>query len=82
MHINSSTFFLGFLHELNHIIEAAFDVFSHVVFQVQRQVLESLVNVVVSAVVCSTIHDMSNTILFEQVVVLGNNVAAQVQEVI
>lgn len=67
---------------MDHIIEAAFDVFSNVVFQVERQVLESLVNVVVSAVVCGTIYYMSYSILFEQVVVLGNNVAAQVQEVI
>ena len=61
MHIYSTVLFLGLLHELNNLIETTFNVFSHMIFQVEWKVLDAILLMVVGTIVSSTVDDMSNT---------------------
>ena len=63
MDINSSIFGLGLLHEIDDLIEAALDVFSHVIFQMKRAVLHAFVDMVVGAVICGAVDNVSDAVL-------------------
>ena len=74
MNIDSSSFFFGAFYKFNDLVEAAFDVFSNVVFQMEWEVLHSFFYMIISTVVSCTINNMSDTVLSKLIVILGNNV--------
>lgn len=82
MNVDPAARLLGIVHEVNGIIEATLDVLSDVVFQMEAEVLHSLVHMVVSTVVCRTVNHVSNLVVFQQPVVLGNDITAQVHKII
>ena len=82
MDIDPASLLSGLLHELDGLIEAAFNVFSHVIFKMEGEVLDALVNVVVGAVVCSTIYDVGDLVFLELLVVSRYDIASEVEEII
>jgi hypothetical protein len=60
---HSSAFILSALNKVNSVVKNASDVFVHVVFQMIAFVFNSLFLVIVFAVVCRTVYDMSNSLL-------------------
>lgn len=82
MNINSSILFLCILHKFDDFIEAAFDVFSDVVLQMERQVLDAVLLVVVVTVVSCTVYHMSDAVFFKLLVIFGHDVGSKVKELI
>ena len=81
MHVDSSIGLSGLLNETDRIIKDALYLLSNVIFQVILLVLER-VPVIVGTIVSSTIDDMGDTKAAKDLVVLGDKVAAEVQEIV
>lgn len=79
---DTASFLLGLAAELDHLIETALDIFSNVVLQVQREVLDALVDVIVGRVVRCAVNYMGYAICFELVKVLGHFVTTEIKEII
>lgn len=78
MNENSTSFFLGCVEKVNNIVEATFDVFTGVIFQVKTEVLDSFLNVVICTVAGGTVENMGYAVVFEFIVVLGDDVGSQI----
>jgi len=82
MDVDPASFLSGLLHELNSLIEAALNIFSHMVFEMEGEVLYSLFNMVVSTVVCSTIYHVGDLVFLELLVVPGYDITSKIEEII
>jgi len=60
----SATILFSFFHEINNFIETTFNIFSDMIFQVKREVFNTLVDVIIGGVVSCTIDYMCHAILF------------------
>ena len=82
MNVNSSTLLFGFSHEIDYLVEAALNVFSNMIFQMERQILDSFFYVIIVTVVCSTIDDMSDAIFSQFLEIFGYDVTSKIQKII
>ena len=82
MHVDPSSFLSGLVHEVNRLIEATLDIFSHMIFQMEGEVLYSFVNMVVSTVVCSAIYNVGDLVFLELLVVPGHDITSKIEKII
>lgn len=75
---DSAAVFLGFVHEGDNIVEAVFDVFSDVILQVEAEIFDALIFVIVSAVVSSAVQNVSDSVFFQLIIVLSNQIRPKV----
>jgi len=82
VNVNSSSLLFGFSHEIDYLVEAALNVFSNMIFQMERQILDSFFYVIIVTVVCSTIDDMSDAIFSQFLEIFGYDVTSKIQKII
>ena len=82
MHVDSTAFVLGSVDKLDDLVEAALNVLSDVIFEVEGEVLDALGLVVVATVVGSTIDNMRNPILTQLFIILSHNVGSKINKVV
>lgn len=82
MDVDPSSFLPGLLHELNGLVEAALNIFSYMILEMEGEVLDSFVNMVVSTVVCSAIYHVADLVFLELLVVPGHDITSKIEEVI
>lgn len=79
---DAATFLLSLAHELDDLVETALNVFPNVVLQVQREVLDTLINMIVGGVIRCAVYDVSYAICFKLSKVLGHLVTSEVDEIV
>ena len=82
MNEHSTILLLGLHHEVDGFIESALNVLADMILQVPRQILNSIVDVIVITVVSCAVDDVSNTVLSELFQISSNDVTTKIQEVI
>lgn len=82
MNVDFSTLVAALCHEFNGIVETAGDVLVHVILQVVALVHHTFVLVIVFTVVGRAINHVRNPNILEHFGIFGNQIAAQVQEVV
>ena len=80
--VNSSSFLFCLLHEFDNFIETAFNILPYVILQVERQIFDSLVNMVVSWVISSTVDDVCDSVFLKLWMIFCNLVTTQIEEII
>lgn len=82
VHVKFATVTAAIAHELDRVVEATRNVLGNMILQVVTLVDDALILMIVVTVVCRAVDHVRDANVFEYFRVLGDQIAAQIQEVI